>query len=36
LSDAGVLAVGDAILVAGGRSAAGIQAAVGELVPATA
>ncbi len=34
LSDAGVLADGSAIIVAGGHSAAGVQAGVGELVPA--
>ncbi len=34
LSDAGVLSVGNAILVAGGRTSEGTQAAVGELVPA--
>ena len=34
LSDAGVVSLGDVIVVAGGHSAAGTQAAVGELVPA--
>jgi hypothetical protein len=33
LSDAGVLADGAAIIVAGGHSGAGVQAAIGELVP---
>jgi hypothetical protein len=32
-SDAGVVSLGDAIVVAGGRTAAGTQSGVGELVP---
>ena len=34
LSDAGVASLGRTIIVAGGRSSAGTQASVGELVPA--
>jgi hypothetical protein len=33
LSDAGVLSIGNAILIAGGRDSESTQATVGELVP---